>query len=214
MTLRTFAAVAASAVAALALTVGPATTATAKSSHQVDPATMSPALNPTFAPWSCFTAGTGVICQGERTRIYHEPIGLFCDGQEVWVSGSGHERMTRWHTADGRATRTAVHLDYPGDVFSLSESGAGPTLTIRGHWNRHYVYAVPGDLSSRTLTERGAIYMATSPGSGVVLHDSGSVRFEPGADFDAIAVMHGVHDAYSDSGAVDAVICDALTPPT
>lgn len=208
---RTLATAAAGAFAALALTTGSATVALAKSPHEVDPASVTPALNPDFAPWSCFSAGTGITCQGEAAQAYHEPIGLFCDGQEVWISGSGREHMTRWHTADGRATKTIVHLDYPADVFSLSESGTGPTFTIRGHWNRHYVYAVPGDLSSRTLTERGSIYLATAPGAGTVLHDSGSVTFEPGADFDEIAVMHGVHDVYSDPAVVDAAICDALT---
>ncbi|WP_404384733.1 hypothetical protein LL946_03250 [Knoellia locipacati] len=57
---------------------------------------------------------------------------------------------------------------------------------------------MPGDLSSRTLTGRGAIYLATEPRDGVVLHDSGSVTFEPGHDFEEIATMHGVHDVYSD----------------
>ncbi len=202
--------VAAGVLAATALL--PSTAAGAANPHQVDPALMVPTLNPNFAPWSCWEAGSGITCQGSADPSYSEPIGLYCDGQEVYVTGTGHERMTRWHTADGLATKTVVHLDYPGDVFSLSPTGDGPSLTISGHFNRHYVYAVPGDLASRTLTEVGAIYLAHSPGGGsLVLQDTGRVTFAPGADFEVVASSGGVHDAYSDPTAIDRVICDALT---
>lgn len=202
--------VAAGAVAATALL--PSTVAEAASPHEVDPALMVPTLNPDFAPWTCWEAGAGIICQGDFDPSYSEPIGLQCDGQEVYITGSGHERMTRWHTADGLATRTVVHLDYPGDVFSLSPTGEGPSLTISGHFNRHYVYAVPGDPTSRTLTEVGAIYLAHASGGGpLVLQDTGRVTFEPGAEFEVVASSGGVHEAYSDPTAIDRAICDALT---
>lgn len=202
--------VAAGALAVTALL--PAATADAANPHQVDPALMVPTLNPNFAPWNCWEAGSGITCQGTADSSYREPAGLQCDGQDVYISGTGHERMTRWHTADGLATGTVVHLDFPGDVFSLSPTGDGPSLTISGHFNRHYVYAVPGDLASRTLTEVGAIYLARGPEGGrPVLKDVGRVTFEPGADFEVVASSGGVHDAYSDPTAIDRVICDALT---
>jgi hypothetical protein len=120
--------------------------------------------------------------------------------------------MTRWHTADGLATKTVIHLDFPADTFSLSPEGDGVGLVISGHFNRHYVYAVPGDLSSRTLTEVGAIYLGRSPSGGPLLvHDTGRVTFAPGADGEVIASSAGVHDAYADPTAIDRVICDALT---
>lgn len=174
---------------------------------------MVPALNPDFAPWSCWKAGSGITCQGtSEVSFTNEPFGLQCDGQDVYITGGGTDRMTRWHTADGLATKTVIHADYPGDVFSLSPTGDGPSLTISGHFNRHYVYAVPGDLASRTLTEVGAIYLAHAAGGGpLVLQDTGRVTFEPGADFEVVASSGGVHDAYSDPTAIDRAICDALT---
>jgi hypothetical protein len=201
------------AAGALALTaLLPSTAAGAANPHQVDPALMVPTLNPNFAPWSCWEAGKGITCQGSADFSYDEPIGLQCGGQEVYIAGSGRERMTRWHTADGLATKTSVHLDYPGDVFSLSPTGDGPSLTISGHFNRHYVYPVPGDLDSRILTEVGAIYLARPSGGGrLVLQDTGRVTFAPGADFEVVASSGGVHEAYSDPTAIDRVICDALT---
>ncbi|HSK55914.1 MAG TPA: hypothetical protein VK908_11705 [Jiangellales bacterium] len=202
------------AVSALALlaALGIGTPATAKSPQVVDPATVTPALNPDFAPWSCFKAGSGIICQAEFRPAYeNEPIGLQCDGQDVYISGTGREFMTRWHTADGLATKTIVHLDYPDDRFSLSASGDGPSVSVRGHWNRHYVYPVPGDRDSRVLTEVGAIYLVSGSGEGLVLQDTGRVTFEPGQDFELVASMHGVHDHYQDPTYIDTVICDALT---
>lgn len=177
----------------------------------VDPASVTPALNANFAPWTCWEAGSGITCQGSWYPEYeNEPIGLQCDGHAVHVSGSGTEFMTRWHTADGRATRTVVHLDYPGDRYSLSPTGDGPSVTIGGHWNRHYVYTVPGDVSSRILTEAGAIYLGDRT-DGARLHGSGVVTYAAGEDFETVTDAHGLLDHIEDPASVDTYICDALT---
>jgi hypothetical protein len=84
-------------------------------------------------------------------------------------------------------------------------------VTIRGHFNRHYDYLVPGDRTSRVMTEVGAIYLVNEPGKGIVLQDTGAVTFAPGQEFETITSLHGVHDVYDDPAVVDAVICDALT---
>lgn len=199
------------AVSAVGLVLG-GTAAVAKSPHTVDPASVQPALNPDFAPWSCFRTGQGIICQGSYEASWENELFGQCDGRDVYVSGSAREHMTRWHTSDGLATRTIVHLDYPGDTFSFSSTGEGPTLVIRGHWNRHYTYPDPGDPSTRVLTEVGAIYLATSAGRGIVVQDVGKVVFEPGGDYEEVAIMRGVHDFYSDIGtAEDRLICANLT---
>jgi len=204
---------AAGALAATALL--PATTAGAANPNQVDPAQMVPTLNPDVAPWTCFETGGGVTCRASSQESYtNEPFGLQCDGQRVYITGRFDQQWTRWHTADGRATKTSVHSASPGDVFSLSPTGDGPSFTISGHFNRHYVYAVPGDPSSRTLTEIGAIYLGrSSDGGPLLLHDVGRVTFAQGAEFEfeVVASSGGIHDAYSDPTAIDRVICDALT---
>ena len=184
--------------------------AVSKSPNTVDPATMEPGLNPQFAPWTCFEAGQGITCQGSFEDDYSFRIGLQCDGRDVWLSGTSREFMTRWHTADGLATRTIVHLDYPEDVFSFSPTGEGPGLVVSGHWNRHYTYPDPGDPTTRVLTERGQIYLGKD-GRSVVLRDVGTVEFDPGQDYESVASMHGVHDMYSDPTVIDGLICDALT---
>jgi hypothetical protein len=84
-------------------------------------------------------------------------------------------------------------------------------VTIRGHWNRHYDYLVPGDRSSRVLTEVGAVYLVNQPGQGMVLQDTGVVTFAPGEEFETITSQHGVHEVYDDPWVVGSVLCDALT---
>ncbi|HET6967006.1 MAG TPA: hypothetical protein VFI44_01960 [Ornithinibacter sp.] len=177
----------------------------------VDPSTLQPALNPDFAPWTCLEAGQGIVCRGDAAFSYEqEPIGLACPAGDVVISGAGREHMTRWHTADGLATKTVVHLDYPADVFSLAGVEDGPSLTIRGHFNRHYDYLVPGDRDTRVMTEVGAIYLANQPGQGLVLQDTGPVTYEPGLEFESVASAHGIHDTLTDPGLVDTLICDTL----
>ena len=149
--------------------------AAAKSPHIVDPDTLQPALNPDFAPWSCFTAGAGITCQGGDEASYDEALGS-CDGRELRIAGTIRERMTRWHTADGLATQTSVHLDAT-DEFSLA--GTDETVTLRSHWNRQYTYPVPGNRDSRVLTEVGAIYVATHPAAGTS-STTPPVTFAPG----------------------------------
>ena len=73
----------------------------AQPQQQVDPSTLQPALNPDF-DWSCQKTGRNTICKGTFEPSYHEPIGVFCDGQEVWIQGAGREFTTRWHSAHGR----------------------------------------------------------------------------------------------------------------
>jgi hypothetical protein len=128
----------------------------------------------------------------------------------VWIAGTVREFMTR-RTEDGRVTRTVVHLDLPGDVFSLSPDGDGPTSPFAIHFNRHHVSPIPGDRGSRAIEEVGEIYLANESGNRVVVHDTGSVTFEAGAEFEEIAVMHGFHEVYDDQAAFDQLVCDRLT---
>jgi hypothetical protein len=196
----------------LTVLAGAPPAAAASSPHVVDPATVTPTLNPDFAPWSCFRTGKGITCKGSYHSTYvNEEMDFDCDGRPVYISGSGREFMTRWHDADGRATRTIVHLDYPGDRFSLSPTGDGAFVTVRGHFNRHYVYPVPGDRDTRVLTEVGAIYLMNVRGQGLVVQDTGRVTFQPGQDFDEIDTQSGKHDVYDDFEGFVATICGALT---
>lgn len=195
-------------LALAAIVVAPAS---ARSSHQVDPAAMTPPLNPAFAP-TCWETGGGVICEGSLVESYStEDFGLRCDDEVIWVSGTLSDRLTRWHTPDGRATRTFGNQTWT-ETWSLSPDGAGPTLEVRSRSIRHYTYFVPGDPSQRQLVESGATIIATAPGVGIVFRDAGQVIYEIGAgnDFQNPIEFRGPHDSWTDWDAAVARACQVL----
>lgn len=197
--------------AALALVVAATPTAGAAPPGEVDPLSLTPALNPTFT-WSCATTGSGITCTGERRSTYGpEPAGFDCDGMPVYVSGRGDDRMTRWHTADGLATRTVVQRSFPEDRLTLSADGSGPAVVSRQHWTQHYDYGTPGDVGTRVLVETGQVLMVHGPaGAGKVFQLTGRTEFAPGEEFETVVSSAGRDDFYAGKDFV-AEVCDALT---
>jgi hypothetical protein len=177
--------------------------AQAASPHQVDPAGMTPPLNPDYGPWICTDTGGGPICRGSRTEAWtNADSGLRCGDDLVYTTGGFHDDAVRWHLPDGRATHTFFG-DQAIEVWTLSSTGAGPSVNVRGDLNLHYVYPTPGDRSTRVLTTTGADWQATATGYGLVFHDTGLVRLVPGTD-DVIEFTHGPSD--SDHGNLDLVM--------
>ena len=193
---------------AIVLVASVASPVTAASPHQLDPAQMIPPLNPDYAPWVCTETGDGSVCRGEFSDAWSaEDLGtegLACDGQSIYTTGRHHSQFARWHLPDGRATRTIVqHSD--SEVWTLAPEGSGPAIHIFGYWTEHYTYPVPGDRDSRIETWTGADWQATAPRFGVVFHDVGFLRFNPGVG-NGIDYTHGPTD--SDHGDLDLVIDD------
>ena len=148
----------------------------AASPHQVDPAGMVPTLNPDFGPWICTVTGGGPICRGDDEDAWAgADTGLACDGLPIYTTGSFASSAVRWHLPDGRALHTFFN-NSATEVWSLSPAGAGPTVTVIGRWNQHYVYPVPGDINQRVQTITGADWQVVAKGVGVVFHDTGLVR--------------------------------------
>jgi len=187
--------------------------ATAGSPHTVDPSTMTPALNPSFDPWTCLEAGNQITCTGVAVQVYHDELtDIECDGQRVYASGSQDARMVRWHDLEGRALKTELQTSF-ADRLTLSPTGDrdATTVVFSGHWHKHYTYPVPGDLDARVLAETGAMFRLQSAGDGILLRDTGTVTFVPGEEYETVAEAHGAHEVYQDSADIDAAICDALS---
>ena len=192
----------------LTLVAGPAA---AESPHTVDPATMTPTLNPNFAPWTCVVAGTGITCTGVQDLTYtSEAIGLQCSGQDVYATGVQHSKFIRWHDRDGRALKTSIQTNFPADRLTLSPGSEGTSVFLSGGWHKHYVYPVPGDPTQRVLTETGSALKLRVPGEGVTFRDSGTVTYVPNQEYETPSGMHGVHDRFNGAD-LDALICDGLT---
>jgi hypothetical protein len=182
----------------------------AASPRTVDPATMMPPLNPDYDPWVCTDTGAGPICKGHEAADWsNEELPFACGDQPLYTTGWASSDGTRWHLPDGRATHTFFQ-NASEERWTLSPMGAGLAVKVQSRWIEHFVYGVPGDRDTRVRTITGADWQATAPGVGVVWHDVGVVRFEPGIDT-PIDLTHGPHD--SDHGNIDAVIpavCAAL----
>jgi hypothetical protein len=192
----------------LTLVAGPAA---AQSPHTVDPATVTPTLNPNYAPWTCIVAGTGITCTGQEDLTYaNEELGLQCGGQDVYVTGVQHSKLIRWHDRDGRALKTSVQTNFPADRLTLSPESSGAAVLLSGGWHKHYVYPVPGDPTQRVLTETGSALKLRVPGGGVTFRDSGTVTYVPNQEYETPSRMEGVHDRFSGAD-LDALICDGLT---
>ena len=71
---------------------------------------------------------------------------------------------------------------------------------IRTNLTVHGALSPEGDLTSWSLT--GEFNIGNAPGEGIVIHDSGMVRFEDGL----LEVLHGIHDTFTKEDA----FCDAL----
>ena len=190
------------AIAALVAVV-PVASVQAASPHQVDPAGMAPPLNPSYDNWACTDTGTGPICRASLDDAWSNvDTGLACDGRPIYETATYESNPVRWHTPDGLAVRTFDPETFNGR-WTLSSTGAGPSITLKTQWNLHYDYLVPGDRSTRVLTSTGSYWQVTARGYGLVWHDVGLVRFVIGSQ-DEIAVTHGPTE--SNYGNLDLVL--------
>lgn len=192
-----------------AVVAGPGAPAVAAGrGDSVDPAVMQPSLNPSFSPWECWQTGSGIVCDGARSLSWTgAETGLVCDGHVVYTTGTDERTQRRFGDETGRALATIQHVDIR-ETLSLSADGTGPTLRAAGHFQEHFEYAIPGDLSSRTDTYTGLDVRVTGPGVGLVLHDVGVKTFDID---DNVLAAHGPHPVVEDFEAAFAKICDAFT---
>ena len=172
----------------------------------VDPALMTPPLNPSFT-WECWGNGTRIVCQGARTLSWTAvDTGLPCEYGTIYSTGTDTRTQRRVGDADGRALYTlqTVHID---EVLSLSPTSDGIVGSGRARFTERFEYLIPGDLSTRTDTYRGADAIVTVPGAGLVLHDVGIKSFDID---DNVLFMHGPHPIVEDFEAAFAPVCGAL----
>jgi hypothetical protein len=179
--------------------------ATAASPHQVDPAAMTPPLNPSYDNWACSTTGAGPICRASLNDAWANlDTGLSCGGRPIYETGTYESNPVRWHLPDGRAVKTfdPETLDIH---WTLSPTGGGPTVDLFSQWNLHFIYPDPGNRDTRVLTSTGSYWQVTAKGHGLVWHDIGLVQFAPGSG-DDIVFFHGPAD--SSYGNLDLVMAD------
>jgi hypothetical protein len=165
-----------------------------------DPTTLNP-IPPDI--YTCQADGTNTICRASfEDTIEGGDIGRLCGDQPIfeWTTTSVH--VVRYYDADRNLVRRTGRASLSG-FFSLSSSGAEPTIDVIAHSNWIEEFAVPGDLASGVETEHGLINHtgSSAPGFGAALHASGLVL--PDGTFS------GLNSDFGTPGA-DEAICAAL----
>jgi hypothetical protein len=183
----------------------------AASPHVVDPDSVSPELNPLYAPYDCWAVGGGSICQGDVQDTYGPEIfdGFDCDGAAIYVSGRQRQQITRWHDADGNATKTILDAEFV-DTFSLDPGLADPSVTLRSRFTKHYEYLIPGVRDSRVMRQTGASLIAKSSEGGVLARETGWIEFAPGLEEEVWTDYRGPKDLLEDFDGFLGRMCGAL----
>jgi hypothetical protein len=109
----------------------------------VDPTSLTPPLKPFRV---CYELGPNVQCDtsGDVMNVNQEIDELPCG--VLYTTNHEVSNSTRWYL-DGLLVRRAVQEQITG-TYTLSPTGAGPTVAfgIEDSWDEHF--AVPGDIDS------------------------------------------------------------------
>lgn len=166
----------------------------------VDPSTLEP--EPPNAV--CREDGRQVICDTFLVEeVVNEPIADF-DLPCGTIYETSHFRGdgTRWYV-DGKIVRRHVAASLDG-TWSLSPTGAGPTVKISGHWSFWTVWTTPGDDSTAVDTRSsGSDFKLSAPGFGVINLSAG-LTYPDGTH-------HGITPEFPFTPEIEAALCAALT---
>jgi hypothetical protein len=175
-------------------------TAPALAGAIVDPNTLQPV--PPNA--TCREAGGQVICDTFLVEeAVNQPIADF-DLPCGTIYETSHFRGdgSRWYV-DGKVVRRHVAASVEG-TWSLSPTGAGPTVKISGDSSEWTVWTTPGDDSTMVNTRNsGNGFEISAPGFGVINHDAG-ISYPDGTH-------HGILGDFPFTPEIEAALCDALT---
>jgi hypothetical protein len=175
-------------------------TASASAGAIVDPSTLTP-VPPNAV---CRDDGGQIICDTFVDEVVvNEPITDFdlpCG--TIYETSHYHGAGTRWYV-DRLVVKRHVAASLDG-TWSLSPTGAGPTVRISGYWSYWTVWTTPGDNSTAVDTSSsGSDFKVSAPGSGVIVHDAGHTYPD--------GTHHGVTAEFPFTPEVEAALCAALT---
>ena len=170
--------------------------ATITSAHTlVDPTTLTPPLLPFRV---CYEDGPWVKCDTSGTdTIENEPIfDLGCG--TIYETSTAISHATRWY-ANGLLVERNATQSVRG-TWSLSPTGAEPTVDIAANSGWHETFLVPGDLSSDSEVAHGNFVRIS--GMGADMRDVGHYLFPEGTH----------HGLFTFTDEAIARLCGLLTP--
>lgn len=159
---------------------------TASAGGIVDPNTLTPV--PPNA--TCRDDGRQIICDTFFVEdLVNEPIADFdlpCG--TIYETSHYLGDGTRWYV-DRLAVRRHVAASLEG-TWSLSPTGAGPTVNISGYYSVWTVWTTPGDDSTLVETSSsGNDFKIGAPGFGVILQNAGLTYLPPDGTHQGIAAQ-------------------------
>src|SRR4051794_19871882 len=193
-------------VAAGLLLLSAAPVASAAAPVAVDPGTLTPPPNPDF-DWSCVLQGGGIVCDGTAvgSGVDVNPDPSFsCGGNPILVTFSQTVTARRSHDSGGREIRN--HIVGAFDEHWRLE-GSDTVLTSRGRWTQAVDFAVPGDVTTRTITDTGNTFTVSAPGEGVIFQNVG--RTKVNWDETELLAASGQHDIWDFEASI-AAACAAF----
>ena len=193
-------------LATVAMTVAGAPALGASPGKLVDTSTLNPPVGDLY---TCSANGQNTICRATQDLSgVNEDTGLTCGEFPIYSTGTDTRRLTRYYDENGDLVWRRVHAS-ANATWSLSPTGAGPTVTVVGHWGWTVRYAIPGDVDSGFLASHGTETLIKASNGGVIVHDAGT-SYAVGADFTDTGVYHGPHPWTTDPAGTFAKLCAAL----
>ena len=195
-------------VATALVLVAAAPAAIAASPATVDPSTLTPPPNPAY-DWTCLQHPEGIDCTGvarqSGTDVNPDPS-FSCGGRLILVTYDQTVTARRSHDAIGRVTRN--HLVGTFDERWRLEGTTGPLLRSRGRWSETVDYAIPGDITSATITDTGTTLALSAPGQGVIFANTGRAVFS--WDGNDVLALAGPQAMLRDFDGAIAAVCAAF----
>jgi hypothetical protein len=137
------------------------------------------------------------------TNSEFDPHFTTCDGQRISLFTTGKTFGATFFDSDGNVVRTIVHNRF---LDHFTNTVTGEKLLNRGTFQETFI-PVEGTDDEFTDTVVGHVFLATEPGHGIVIHDSGKVVFSPTED---ILFAAGHHDELVNHQ-FETLLCSALT---
>jgi hypothetical protein len=121
-----------------------------------------------------------------------------CDGFVDNWEGHDHGTVTNF-------SRDGVLYRQVGKIHAIetdTNSVTGKSVVVRTNLTVVGDLSPEGDLTSWTIS--GEFNVGNAPGEGIVIHDTGMLRFVDGD----LTAIHGIHDVFEDT---DGTFCNALS---
>src|SRR3954462_7652212 len=138
----------AAAIMLVALSLGGVSNASART--LVDPTTLTPPLQPFRV---CYQDGPWVNCDTSGVSSVTNDAAFDLSCGTVYETATDPRHATRWYR-DGLLVERIVQSKVRG-AWSLSPTGAGPTVSFTADLSWDEQFLVPGDLSSDSETSHG-----------------------------------------------------------